>query len=315
MPSSMKWPLGTKVQKYFPGYGSFEDFAESDVEQHLYLQPSVATTPPHSKRNAMATPTKLTPSHKRLKWEDGDAAVVTPQSTTNATATSSFGALYSKDVPIHTLIVGTYPATESFAQREYFARSTNAFWWIAGDCLGFRRNGGERLSGDGCLGLCKHLRFGKEHSISYQQQVDIFCSKGFALWDVLATCKRKGSLDSAIQSGSDIPNNIRGFVKQHPSIRRIVFASGKSTARYFNMHFKDWWMTGELTYSGDHPYSVEMFGKMMFDNRGNQVTPNNNAIVCVVAKSVSPADANTTYIEKRQFWENHVYGPGLEMHK
>jgi hypothetical protein len=57
-----------------------------------------------------------------------------------------------------------------------------------------------------------------------------------------------------------------------------------------------------------------MFAKMLFDNRGNDVIPKKDSIVCVVAKSVSPADANATYEEKRQFWEDHVYGPGLEMH-
>lgn len=67
MPNSQKWPLGTKVQKHFAGYGTFvgevgcfedglyhivysdgdaEDFDEDDMERHLYLVPSpTAVTP------------------------------------------------------------------------------------------------------------------------------------------------------------------------------------------------------------------------------------------------------------------------------
>ncbi|KAL3922886.1 MAG: hypothetical protein SGILL_001968 [Bacillariaceae sp.] len=241
-------------------------------------------------------------------------AIATPPSAASIATATSFGALYHKHVAIHTLIVGTYPAMQSFAQQEYFAKPANAFWWIAGDCLGFRRAGGELSSRDGDISLCQYLRYGKDHSIPYPQQVDILCSKGFALWDVLATCKRTGSLDRGIQSGSGIPNDIRGFVKHHPTIQRIVFASGKSTARYFNMNFKEWWKTGELAYYGDHPYSVEMFQKMLVDDAGCDVIPNKDAIVCVCAKSVSPADAKTSYIGKRQFWEDHVYAPGLDIH-
>jgi hypothetical protein len=98
---------------------------------------------------------------------------------------------------------------------------------------------------------------------------------------------------------------------EHPTIKRIVFASGKSTARYFNEYFKDWWNSGELVYYGDHHFSAEAFQHML---RVDAPNPDPDAVVCICAKSVSPSDANTSYIEKRKFWKDHVYNPGLELH-
>jgi len=45
-------------------------------------------------------------------------------------------------VPPHTLILGTYPSLTSLAEQQYYGHPMNAFWWIAGDCLGFRRASG-----------------------------------------------------------------------------------------------------------------------------------------------------------------------------
>lgn len=38
----------------------------------------------------------------------------------------------------------------------------------------------------------------------------------------------------------------------------------------------------------------------------------NNKIVLISALSVSPAAARYTYKEKRDFWDQHVYAPGLQ---
>ena len=36
---------------------------------------------------------------------------------------------------------GTMPSITSHGVREYYAHASNAFWWLAGEALGFRRGG------------------------------------------------------------------------------------------------------------------------------------------------------------------------------
>jgi hypoxanthine-DNA glycosylase len=214
--------------------------------------------------------------------------------------TSSFEALYDKSIPIHTLILGTHPAKKSLREGKYFSNPCNAFFWIAGDCLGFRRDFGKKIDGRS-MKLCSDLRYGESHVIPYEQQVNVLCQHGFALWDIVASCSRKGSLDSAIKS--DKPNDIRAFVKQHPTIKTIVFANGKSGLDFFNRHFKKWWETGEIIFkSSSDEFKVIKSAKP-------------NAIKCICALSVSPAAATVTYKEKRDFWDEFIYSPGLKFHE
>jgi hypoxanthine-DNA glycosylase len=214
--------------------------------------------------------------------------------------TSSFEALYDKSVPIHTLILGTHPAKKSLREGKYFSNPCNAFFWIAGDCLGFRRDFGRKIDG-GPMKLCSDLRYGESHVIPYEQQVNVLCQHGFALWDIVASCSRKGSLDSAIKS--DKPNDIRAFVKQHPTIKTIVFANGKSGLDFFNRHFRKWWETGEIIFKSSSD-EIEVIK-----------SDKPNAIKCICALSVSPAAATVTYKEKRDFWDEFIYSPGLKFHE
>ena len=48
-------------------------------------------------------------------------------------------------------------------------------------------------------------------------------------------CGIKNSDDTAIQDCT--PNDIRGLVEQHPTITKIVFASGKTSAKLFVITF------------------------------------------------------------------------------
>lgn len=212
---------------------------------------------------------------------------------TPTSETTSFEALYDKTVPIHTLILGTHPADVSLKKDCYYANTSNAFWWIAGDCLGFRRDKGLKRNGD-YMSICSDLRYDESHVIPYEEQVALLCRSGFALWDLIATCRRNGSLDGSIRN--DKPNNVRQFVKQHPSIKTIVLANGKGSCNIFKNYFKWWWESGEL-----------------FLHTEEQTGPEAIKVVC--ALSVSPSAASLTYKEKRDFWDEFVYSPGLTFHK
>jgi G:T/U-mismatch repair DNA glycosylase len=131
-----------------------------------------------------------------------------------------------------------------------------------------------------------------------------FTSNGFALWDVLESCERKGSLDTAIQK--EIPNNIREFCNEHPSIKRIVMANGSTQCTFFNRHFKDWWESGELK-PADTEVSKKAFQK--YAKKTNNFE--NASIECLVGLGVSPAAAKFSYKEKRDYYEQYCYDPGL----
>jgi hypoxanthine-DNA glycosylase len=256
--------------------------------------------------SALKTPLDVAdPRKQRIK------SLLVKKTSPSTTKTSSFGALWAgnftelqhENVQVHTLILGTHPSITSLEENRYFGHPMNAFWWIAGDCLGFRRNDGLSVAGEP-LKFTSQLRHGRERVIPYPDQIRIFASKGFALWDVVKECQREGSLDSAIKG--DVPNDIRGFCEHHPSINRIIFANGGTSCAIFNKHFTDWWLSGELK-PGTNAESIKAFGK--FGKRCNQFGA--GRIECISAISVSPAAARYSYSQKRDFWDEFVYVPGL----
>ena len=152
---------------------------------------------------------------------------------------------------------------------------------------------------------------------------------------MVQSCERKGSLDSDIKK--EIPNDIRGFCEKHPSIRRIVLCNGSSSAIFFNRYFKDWWLVdgrgrGELK-PGLNKASVTAFSK--FERMKKKINKSNSSgnidngsidgddsgdidtkdieVICGIG--VSPAAARYSYAEKRDFYTEYCYGPGLLDHK
>ena len=147
----------------------------------------------------------------------------------------------------------------------------------------------------------------------------MFVSKGFALWDIVKSCKRIGSLDSNIEN--EIPNDIRTFCTIHPTIRRIVFANGSTGSPLFIKHNLDWLAIGQLQPLSNHTVSENLFRNVCNPKSStNRKTENNTnaskgectTITLISAISVSPAAARYTYKEKRDFWERYVYQPGLK---
>ena len=100
------------------------------------------------------------------------------------------------------LVLGTLPGADSLKLREYYAKSTNAFWDIMGDL------------------------FGAVRSRPYGERVEILNRKGVAVWDVLRSADRVGSTDSGIIKGSEVANDFNGFFRGHGSIKRIFFNGG-----------------------------------------------------------------------------------------
>jgi len=99
-----------------------------------------------------------------------------------------------------TLILGSMPGEESLRQAQYYAHPSNAFWRIQGRLLCF------------------------DPAAPYPERIERLKRAGIALWDVLESCVRPGSMDSDIRDAK--PNDFRKFFKANPSIRRIVFNGG-----------------------------------------------------------------------------------------
>ena len=115
----------------------------------------------------------------------------------------------------HTLLLGTMPSTASHAEAQYYAHPSNAFWWLVGEALGFRR-GGPR-EGEWPLGqftskpakdILEGLRQAEAPVLAYEQQVEGLTGAGYALWDVVSRCTIRNSEDASIRNKE--PNNVQG---------------------------------------------------------------------------------------------------------
>jgi hypoxanthine-DNA glycosylase len=53
---------------------------------------------------------------------------------------------------------------------------------------------------------------------------------GIAVWDVIASCRREGSLDSAIRD--ETVNDFDGFLAAHPRVRTVLFNGAKAEASF-----------------------------------------------------------------------------------
>lgn len=192
----------------------------------------------------------------------------------------------------------------------YFLHVCSAFWWICGDCLGFRRGNGISPSTGKPYAFTSALRH--DNVLPYEEQVESLCRNGFALWDLVKSCKREGSLDADIHQ--EEPNKIQEFCQEHPNIRRIVFANGGGACTIFKKHFKEWLDSGQLV-PGANDESQRAFKKWTPDSNRTTCDHNSNQIECISALAVSPAAAKYTYEQKRDFWDKYVYSPGLADHE
>jgi hypoxanthine-DNA glycosylase len=106
------------------------------------------------------------------------------------------------------LILGNMPSVISLAERRYYANPRNAFWRIAGEVFGF----------DG--------------SAAYDARIASLCASGVAVWDVLRLCRRRGSLDSAVERNSMVANDFESFFDSHPAIDRIFFNGAAAESNF-----------------------------------------------------------------------------------
>ncbi|MBU9766193.1 DNA-deoxyinosine glycosylase [Mycobacterium sp. TNTM28] len=106
------------------------------------------------------------------------------------------------------LVLGNMPSVMSLASGEYYGNPRNAFWRITGALFGF------------------------DPDAPYPDRVAALCSHEVAVWDVLKTCRRVGSLDSSVERDSMVPNNFDAFFAAHRTLQRLVFNGAAAEANY-----------------------------------------------------------------------------------
>lgn len=109
------------------------------------------------------------------------------------------------------LVLGSMPGAASLAAREYYAHPRNAFWTIAGEALGF------------------------DPTAPYHARAAGLAAAGIALWDVIGACRRRGSLDAAIEPASIRVNPIGELIAAQATIARVL-TNGGLASRLFARH-------------------------------------------------------------------------------
>jgi TDG/mug DNA glycosylase family protein len=113
------------------------------------------------------------------------------------------------------LILGSLPGQVSLARRQYYAQPHNAFWRIMG------------------------ALFGAGPDVPYEQRAERLQAQRIALWDVCKAARRPGSLDSAIDLSTVIPNDFAAFFAAHPDLRCVFTNGGTATRLYTRLVVRD----------------------------------------------------------------------------
>ena len=151
---------------------------------------------------------------------------------------SSFPPIINENSKI--LILGSIPGVKSLEMQQYYAHPQNKFWKI----------------------ICEI--FNEEFTTNYQQRIEILEKHHIALWDVIDTCERKGSLDSEIRN--EEANKIEELLQNFPNIKAI-FCNGQKS----------------------HKNLQKILGKKI-------------RLPIIVLPSTSPAYAGLSYFDKLKLW-------------
>jgi hypoxanthine-DNA glycosylase len=170
--------------------------AEKSVLNQIFALVS-GSLPPSGERSVRSIPRRAREAKATLKAKEINAAFK-PGLPFVAHSTSKV------------LILGTLPGDEAIRLQRYYANANNQFWGILSHVYG------EKIPVD-----AERLEFLRRH--------------GLALWDVLQSADRVGSLDSALRNQT--PNDFESLFRTHPDLKVIVF-NGEGARKTFVRHVK-----------------------------------------------------------------------------
>ena len=145
------------------------------------------------------------------------------------------------------LILGSLPSRLSVQKQEYYGNPQNAFWRVMGELID--------------AGPDK----------AYAMRAETLKSRGVAVWDVLQSAARRGSMDAAIDADSATANDFRDFYRKHPQLELVCFNGKKAAELYERLVV---------------PQGIGTIGKVQR----------------ITMPSTSPAYASMTFAEKVGHW-------------
>jgi hypoxanthine-DNA glycosylase len=101
------------------------------------------------------------------------------------------------------VVLGSFPGAASLAAAQYYAHPRNQFWPLLSALLG--------------------TEFG---ALDYAQRLQALRAHGVGLWDVIAACRREGSLDSAIRD--ECWNDLSSLRRRAPGLLAVAHNGGAS---------------------------------------------------------------------------------------
>ena len=101
------------------------------------------------------------------------------------------------------VVLGSFPGVASLRAQQYYGHPRNHFWPIL-----------SALWDVDLVGL------------PYAQRLDAMRERGLGLWDVYASCRRDGSLDSAIEEAQ--LNDLASLRRLAPGLRAVAHNGGES---------------------------------------------------------------------------------------
>lgn len=101
------------------------------------------------------------------------------------------------------LVLGSFPGVASLAAQQYYGHPRNHFWPILAAIWGVDLP-----------------------DMAYADRLAELHRRGLGLWDVHASCRREGSLDSAIEQAQ--PNDLPALVARCRRLRGIAHNGGES---------------------------------------------------------------------------------------
>ena len=101
------------------------------------------------------------------------------------------------------IVLGSFPGVASLQAQQYYGHPRNHFWPI--------------------LGAIWRIDL---VALTYPRRLATMLDRGLGLWDVYASCRRAGSLDSAIEE--PVLNDLASLTRRAPGLRAIVHNGGES---------------------------------------------------------------------------------------
>lgn len=132
---------------------------------------------------------------------DRPAAVVATPETSPSALLRGLGPVVDRRTRL--VVLGSFPGVASLQAGQYYAHPRNQFWTILSALWN------------------EDLR-----ALPYERRLDAMRAHGLGLWDVYASCRREGSLDSAIAQAE--LNDLPGLLRLAPRLRALAHNGGES---------------------------------------------------------------------------------------